>query len=86
MAIGRYSQYIPTNLLYYQYDYRQFILLRNTYMNIVLGRAQLINKYNFTIVLTLSLSFSRTNNLRILKGALNQRGAVTMSTFFSLAG
>ena len=36
--------------------------------------------------LTRSLSFSRTNRRRILKGALNQSGAVTIKTFFSLAG
>lgn len=35
---------------------------------------------------TLSLNFSRTNNRRILKGALNHNGAVTISTFFSFAG
>lgn len=36
--------------------------------------------------LTLSLNFSRTKSRRILKGALNQRGAVTINTFLSLAG
>jgi hypothetical protein len=35
---------------------------------------------------TLSRSFSRTKSRRILKGALNQSGAVTISTFFSFAG
>lgn len=38
------------------------------------------------IVNTLSLNFSRTNNLRILNGALNHNGAVTIKTFFNLAG
>jgi len=37
-------------------------------------------------VKTLSLSFSLTKSLSTLKGALNQSGAVTMSTFFNLAG
>lgn len=37
-------------------------------------------------VKTRSRSFSLTNSRRILKGALNQRGAVTMRTFFNLAG
>ena len=35
---------------------------------------------------TRSRNFSRTKSLNTLKGALNQRGAVTMSTFLSLAG
>ena len=45
-----------------------------------------INTWGMLIVKTLSLNFSRTNNLRILKGALNQSGAVTIKTFFNLAG
>ena len=35
---------------------------------------------------TRSRNFSLTNRRNTLNGALNQRGAVTMSTFFSLAG
>lgn len=38
------------------------------------------------VVNTLSLSFSLTNSLKILNGALNQKGAVTIKTFFNLAG
>jgi hypothetical protein len=37
-------------------------------------------------VKTRSRNFSRTNNLKILNGALNQSGAVTINTFFKRAG
>ena len=37
-------------------------------------------------VKTLSLNFSRTKSRRILKGALNHSGAVTIKTFFNFAG
>lgn len=37
-------------------------------------------------VKTLSRSFSLTNRRKILKGALNHSGAVTINTFFNLAG
>jgi len=36
--------------------------------------------------LTLSRSFSLTKRRRILNGALNHKGAVTINTFFNLAG
>lgn len=49
-----------------------------------------LKKFNFTcgmlIVKTLSLNFSLTNNRKILNGALNQSGAVTIRTFFNFAG
>ena len=44
------------------------------------------NKKASLNILTRSLSFSLTNRRSILKGALNQSGAVTIRTFFRRAG
>lgn len=50
------------------------------------SRGMCWGSWGIETVKTRSRSFSRTNRRRILKGALNHSGAVTIRTFFSLAG